>query len=238
MNIPISLLIPGYPPSTGIAGVLVSCAVVLWLFRLWFKPEFQGFLGGKPKAAAILVAAYIVYLIVGMIQSFLTGDHFALPDLTRLFSAASAGFREETAFRGMIIPIMMFGAKSRKSILRACAVSAGVFGLIHMFNVIAGAPLLATLLQVLDAAAVGAVLSSIYLSCGNILPPMLIHFLHDVIALSAVNSTSSEGIITADANLGSYLSLLFSLILLGFSLWYILKKKIQKTFWRSGIRNG
>ena len=225
VNFPIAALIPGYPPAKGIAGVLVSCAVVLWLFRLWFKPEFQGFLGGKPKAAMIPVAAYFVYLIVSVIQSCFTGDRFAMPDLTRMFSAAAAGFREETAFRGMIIPIMMFGAKSKKSIFRACAVSAGIFGVIHIFNVIAGAPLLATLLQVLDAAAVGIALSAIYLSCGNILPSMFMHFIHDVAALSAVDSTSSGGIITADADLRSYLNLMFCMILLGFSLWYILKKE-------------
>jgi membrane protease YdiL (CAAX protease family) len=84
--------------------------------------------------------------------------------------ALAAGVNEELMFRALL-PTLIFGACGGRFAWAAIAVSVVVFGLMHFYQGLGG---------VIGTALVGAVLMALYLVSGNILAPMLLHFLIDL----------------------------------------------------------
>ena len=104
-----------------------------------------------------------------------------------LILACLVGFAEEAFFRGL-----MLRSLAVLGLWRAAIISSGVFGLMHLQNLLLGADLAGTLLQVLYAAAVGFSYAAVALRTGAIWPLIIIHALIDFAAF--VTSSEAEGI--------------------------------------------
>lgn len=223
VNASIHLAIPAYPGDCGPVGVVLAGALALYLYKRHYRPEYAGCIAGADHSHVwVLVIAYGVYLIFTLIRGFMSGAKMEMPDLNRVFLALFAGVIEEAAFRGLMIPTLT-RRRTKQSILQAMWIPAVVFGVVHALNSLVGANLSATVLQVINAVAVGVVFCLLFLVSGNILIPMAVHFVHDLVAFAFVESVNTDGVMTGSVTLADFLDLGGALLLLAFALWYFLR---------------
>ena len=95
----------------------------------------------------------------------------------------------------------------KRRIMTALLISAAVFGLVHGSNVLAGAPVDSSIMQVGSSFALGIVFGAVFLCTGNLLMPALLHTLHDIIAFSNIGATTEQGVIAQGVTLGSWIDL-------------------------------
>ena len=100
-----------------------------------------------------------------------------------ILSMLLAGFLEEVLFRGLL-----FTALRPRGLKRAALISSLTFGLGHIVNLLNGAALLPTLLQLCYACAIGLLFTVLFQKSGSLLPGILTHSL-----LNALSAFSTEG---------------------------------------------
>ena len=221
INFPVSILISDYNPITGPIGMVLSVVIMMGVYKLWFRPEFEGMLKGDLPLGFLLGLIELIYVVVTFAVSMVFGYELNIKPLTSviIFSSLGAGLGEEFIFRGVLISTLMRQWKDQNKFRSAALVSGIVFGLIHATNVFAGADPLRTLLQVIGAVGIGIMFTAVYLRSGSILPCMFYHTLHDIIAIAGESEVTETGIITASKiNMGDGANLVMSLVLAAIAL--------------------
>ena len=201
-------------------GFIPGALLVLMIHRLWFRPEFKGCLfHGNSRTSLRLFPIMAVILLLTLAEIVLL-----VPDLVPVTAesaalACAAGFCEETAFRALPLSFLMRRRNPAGAIPRFLLFTSACFGLVHGLNVLVGAPLPITILQVFAAACIGVFLGGFYLRTGSIFLPILFHTLYDLIAF--LSPTVQSGVMT-QVSLGPTdfidLGLTFCLAVLGFRL--------------------
>lgn len=102
-----------------------------------------------------------------------------------VISMLCVGFLEEIIFRGFL-----FLAMAKNNTKEAIMVSSITFGIGHIVNLLNGAPLLGTLMQIIFAVAVGFTLVLLFYKGGSLLPCIVFHSLNN--AFSVVEKTNEE----------------------------------------------
>ena len=200
INFGIHMVISGYDVATGPVGLFAGAAITLVLYKWWFGPEFEGMLKGDLPLGFLLGLIELGYVLISYVPNLIDGSFSIKPlTLTILFVSLTAGIKEEVVFRGVIISTLMRQWKDRNLFRQAALVSGIVFGLIHAANIFAGADPLQTLFQVIGSVSVGFIFAAVYLRTGSILPCMLYHALHDIIAIACESNVSENGIMSARA---------------------------------------
>ncbi len=91
------------------------------------------------------------------------------------------GIFEELAFRGVLFTAILEKRRStRRSIFLTTLISSLLFGLVHLANLIEGAGIGGTLLQVGYSTLIGGMCAIVFLKSGNLLLPILLHTLFDI----------------------------------------------------------
>lgn len=90
-------------------------------------------------------------------------NHSVLVSILSVISMCFVGFLEELIFRGFL-----FKSMAKTNLKAAVIVSSLTFGMGHAINLLMGAPLVATLLQLVYASAVGFCYTAIFLASGSI----------------------------------------------------------------------
>ncbi len=103
---------------------------------------------------------------------------------------AAVGFAEELYFRGLIPAFL-----TAQSVPTQIVVSSALFSVGHFFNLMAGAPLGATLLQVVFAFIFGAVAVQIRMMTGSLLIPVIWHVAHNLISQLTNAPDGSTGLL-------------------------------------------
>ena len=193
-----------YPRGLGPVGLIVSVPAALFLYKWWFRPEFEGMLKGNLLLGFRLAVFEFIYVLLGEgLDSLVDGAISIKPlSMTILIASFSAGIFEEFAFRGVLISTLMRQWKDLEKFRTAALISGLTFGLIHGMNFFAGADPIQTLFQVLGCIGLGVLLAAAYLRSGSIIPMMFFHTLHDIIAIAFSSAVSNNGIITGEADLG------------------------------------
>ena len=104
-----------------------------------------------------------------------------LETILYVVSMLCVGFLEEVIFRGFL-----FKALCRQNVKRAILISSITFGIGHIVNLLNGAEVFSTLLQICYASAVGFLFTIIFYRSKSLVPCILTH--------SAVNSLSAFGV--------------------------------------------
>ena len=118
--------------------------------------------------------------------------------------ACLVGFVEEVYFRGLMLRSLV-----SSGIWRAVVITSVLFGVAHLQNLVFGASLAATTLQVVYAAAMGFAFAAVALRTGVIWPLIVIHALIDFTGFVTLGQTVMTEVSPTDvAVLGAY-SLLF-----------------------------
>ena len=117
------------------------------------------------------------------ILSAIRGDaYLTRPELIWLFALDSLmiGVFEEIAFRGVLFLLVLEGRhETSRQIFRTTVGISAVFGLVHLVNLLEGAGVGATLLQVGYSFLIGGMCSIVLLKSGNLLLCILLHAVYD-----------------------------------------------------------
>lgn len=119
---------------------------------------------------------YFVPLVVVALCSFAGGLEVSEPVflLANLFLTLGVGFTEEIYFRGIICNVW-----KSKSIKSSVVISSVLFGVLHIMNVMGGAGIAETILQICFAFAYGVIMAVIFVDTSSIWPCILLHAFHD-----------------------------------------------------------
>jgi CAAX protease family protein len=108
-----------------------------------------------------------------------------LTSLLLYFTVAMlVGFVEETYFRGLMLHALLV-----RGPWQAAIISSILFGLAHLLNIGVGQNLAATVVQIVDAFAIGFLFAALALRAHTILPLIVIHGLTDFFGFLALNGT-------------------------------------------------
>ena len=147
-------------------GSLVFLFVLLYLgFRVLHKPQLADL--------AVMLPSLAVAVNNFPILGFLNGTVWTeRQDLVWLFAldCLMIGAFEELAFRGVFLPVLLEKRRgSKKQILWTVIGSSAVFGLIHLVNLLEGAGIGATVLQVGYSFLIGGMCAIVLMKTGNLL---------------------------------------------------------------------
>ncbi len=194
----ITVLVDVDSREVGACCAMVSATLVLLaIHKRWFYPEFDGTLKpGKDFGKWLLFgfAVLLAIIIPDCLIILITGGHFAAPTLTSVLTALMAGTTEEVIFRAIPGSYAMRQYDEEKKIPVVVLLTSALFSLVHATNIFAGAAVSSTIVQLFSAFGTGLLLCAIFLRSGNIIPPMIIHFLYDVYALMNADSVTETGI--------------------------------------------
>ena len=206
----IALLIISIPGLIGLsdaAGNLASSVVaVLFMiaYKRWFAPEFKGvFRTSHLATGLVFVWLAFAFKFFGAYFAGLAGSGFYFkPTVAALAMAIAAGFYEETIFRGVTVPIGMRYFKSEKRVGILVLISALVFGLMHIGNIVNGASIQMGIAQGVATTFAGIFFIAAYLRTGNILIPIFMHGIYDYMCF-VTDPTLENGIMANDVAAGA-----------------------------------
>lgn len=141
------------------------------------KPDFKNYLYFLPLI--VIVSANLWYGVTVRYSLFET----VLTIVSMLF----VGFIEEIIFRGFL-----FKAIARKRAGLAAAVSSVTFGLGHMVNLLNGAEIQQTLLQICYAIAIGYLFTIIFMKTKSLLPCIITHGVLNALSVFSVKTTLEQ----------------------------------------------
>ena len=151
----------GLMEKYGLAGWAKNSRAMLWFIPLWIFSCLNLFSGFQPD-----------YSVPGLIYAAV--------------SMALVGFAEELIFRGFLFKAMLKDGNVKAAII----VSSVTFGLGHILNLFTGHELIATLIQVVFAVAMGFVFTLVFYKSGSLLPGILAHSFIDVTSVLASDDGS------------------------------------------------
>lgn len=106
--------------------------------------------------------------------------------LFHILTMINVGFIEEIIFRGFLFKMM-----AKNNVKSAVIVSTLTFGIGHMINLLNGAELVATLLQVCYAVSVGYLFVVIFQKSKSLIPCIIVHSLTNSLSIFNVDNTIS-----------------------------------------------
>lgn len=176
---------------TALLGLFLS--LVLWGFvRKNRLKDYLGLCGLRLSPRQLL---YFVPLIIISSVNFWNGlcMNYDVPTtLLFVISMCFVGFLEELIFRGLL-----FRAICRDGVKSAIIVSSLSFGVGHIVNLLLGAPLFETLLQLVYASAIGFCYTALFCASGSIVPCIISHALVNSTSAFAVEPSNSRQLIIA-----------------------------------------
>ena len=221
VNMFITAAVDSYPVQ-GLFGYIIGAAVVLLLYKWWFKPEFQGqIIGGRPGKGFLLGLIFIAYLALSLLLDGSEMD-FKMPTFLSISLSCAAGIGEELCFRGLLLGTLMRQWKDdHRKMMIAVLLSSAAFGAVHLTNIDAGADIFVSVMQAVSSFFFGVAVAALYIRSGNLLAPMFYHALTDIIAFATNPSMTDSGVVTGTYQLGDAIDDVFCFILMIIGLWML-----------------
>ena len=157
------------------AAIIWSCALFAIVFFLIKDHSLKGLGVRKPENGMAVRFLYYIPLIIVALAAFAGGIMFDESGLfiPNLIFTLGIGLTEELYFRGIICNMW------KDTETKAIIISSVLFGLSHLLNVMGGAGLAETLLQMAFAFTYGVVMAFVILRTKSIWPCILLHAFHD-----------------------------------------------------------
>ena len=223
INIFINAAAESYPRQ-GLVGHLIGAALILFLYKWWFRPEFQGqIIGGRPGRGFLLGLIFIAYFAVSLlipVDGLVT--ELEKPSFAEVSLAFAAGVGEELCFRGLFLGTLMRQWKDdHRKMMIAVLLSSVLFGATHLTNIQAGAGVLVSVMQAVSSAFIGVGFAAVYIRSGNLLVPMFYHVLVDIMAFATNASVQDTGVVGGTYQLPDMIDDALCLILMIAGLWML-----------------
>jgi len=157
----------------------VVLALLVSLLGWWREIGFRSVKKGGLKFLLPIFFIALIFLNLAWVLNDSPKWFLGFDDPQQLFFLISVvlllGFVEEGIFRG----VLFYGLSTQFTPLFTVILTALVFGLFHIVNLFAGAPLDQTIFQMIHAGAMGFLYAALRLRLGAVWPIMLIHALWD-----------------------------------------------------------
>lgn len=189
-------------------GMLFALTLLIWIIKNGLTGKY-GLCRFKGSLKSYL---FFIPLIALMTSNFWNGAQItaSIGEIAlHIISMLCVGFIEEVIFRGFL-----FKAICKSNVKQAVAISSITFGIGHIVNLLNGAELVSTLLQICYAIAIGFLFTIIFYKSGSLLPCIIAH--------GVVNS-SSIFVVQGSRIYEIAVSAAICVISVGYALW-LLKK--------------
>ena len=199
---------------TAAFGLIMS--VVMYAFIR--KNKLHAYTGLCTFQGDVRKHLYFFPLIVISCVNFINGVQMneTLPvTVLYMISMVFVGFLEEIIFRGFL-----FGAMQKDGLTWAVLVSSVTFGMGHIVNLLTGAPVLGTLLQLVYASAIGFLFTVLFLTGKSLLPCILSHIFINATSVFARPMSGTMDIIVA---------IVQTLLSIGYGIWLFKKAYTENT---------
>lgn len=177
-------------------GAAIGGLLALLIHKWWFSPEYEGDLWGGDIRCGLYAGLLILVMIwIPSIVILITRGSLDAPTISTVGMSLMAGCCEEATFRGLPASYLMRQWDKEKQVLTTVLFTSTIFGLFHISNLVAGADLKSTVLQVYTSFCMGVLLCAIYLRTGNLLVTIILHTLHDIVSVMDTSIYVSDGVL-------------------------------------------
>lgn len=204
-----------YSESLGFQKIItapVSVCLALFLFA-WLKrhalSEKYGLCFFKGNWKTYLYFVPLLLIMSVNLWNGVTMNMSAAESALYVLSMLCVGFLEEVIFRGLL-----FKAICKSNVKQAIVISSVTFGIGHIVNLLNGAEVLSTLLQICYAIAIGFLFTIIFYKGKSLLPCIIAHSVINSLSTFRVQGSQTYEMIIAAA---------LCVVSVGYTLW-ILKK--------------
>lgn len=154
------------------------CISVYAGFTSLLRPHIKGGIIAFIVSAAVALANFPFFTLG---SGELTYTASAGESALYLLNCIAIGLFEETAFRGILLPLLYLYIPNRKHAgILSILLSAAAFALLHAFNILTGASVTATLLQVGYTFLTGCMFGVLTLLTRSVVPGIILHTLYDI----------------------------------------------------------
>ncbi len=165
-----------------------SCVIYIWLKKNGLARE-HGISAVRGKLSGMLFFIPLLILITANLWNGITFNMSLLDTILYIFSMLLVGFLEEIIFRGFL-----FRAMCETGVKKAFVISSLTFGIGHIVNLLNGAQLLPTVLQIISAVAIGFLFTLIFYKTRSLLPCILTHGIFNSLSAFAIEPNNMERI--------------------------------------------
>ena len=167
-------------------GIAMTAVLAGWIVKSGLRDKY-GLCPSKISGRRLLV-----YLPLAVIAStslwFGCGMNMSATEAAlRVVSMLCVGFLEEIIFRGFL-----FRAMCKTNVKRAVIISSVTFGIGHIVNLLNGADVFPTLMQIVYAVAIGFAFTIFFLRSGSLIPCIVAHGLINSLSTIAVEPTNAQ----------------------------------------------
>ncbi len=164
--------------SNSVLRMLGGSGFIILLLGFGYRKIFHFKHAGQ--ALIIMIPAFLISLNNFPIIAFLGGRAQLIDPIYRVFlffiECLSVGFFEEIIFRGLLLMLLIERLSTKKHGIWIAVISSSIlFGMIHLINLINGASLSGTLLQVIYSTLMGMLWAVMYLRTKNLWLTMVLH---------------------------------------------------------------
>ncbi len=170
---------------------VMSAVLYLWIRRQSLQEMF-GLCRFQGKLSEYLWFLPLAVLLTVNLWNGVQMNYPPLETVLYIFSMLLVGFLEEVIFRGLL-----FKAMCPKGVKPAFIVSSLTFGIGHMVNLLNGAELLPTLLQICYAVAIGFLFTLIFYKGKSLWPCILTHSMFNALSAFGTEPDNTGRILTA-----------------------------------------
>lgn len=188
---------------TAPAGTLMAAGLLLWIWKSGLL-RHCGLVRGSFCAKTYLWFLPLVLLVSVNFWGGISSKPVTLETWLFVVSMIAVGFLEEVIFRGFLFRYLY-----RENRKWAVAISSITFGVGHILNLLAGAEVLPTVLQILYATSAGFLFTVIFMYSASLLPCIIAHCALN--ALSVFGAQRSEGLELVSAAVLTVVALVYGL---------------------------
>lgn len=172
----------GIPKLITVAVGLIMTAVLYLFVRKYKLLGYLGLCAVKGSYKGLLWFLPLAVISSVNLWGGIAVQGTATEILLYVVSMCFVGFLEEVIFRGLL-----FKGMAKTNVKAAIIVSSLTFGMGHAVNLLTGAPVFDTLLQLVYATAVGFCFTAVFLASGSIWPCILAHVFVNATSVIAVD---------------------------------------------------
>ena len=165
-------------------NTILSLCLVAIIFSLK-KTKYYGLTRVKNPKAYLYFAPLVIIVSVNLWNGF-NINNTPTEIIFHILTMINIGFIEEIIFRGFLFKMM-----AKSGVRSAIAVSAVTFGAGHIVNLINGAELIPTLIQICYATAIGYLFVIIFHKSKSLVPCIIAHSLVNSLSIFNIENTVS-----------------------------------------------
>ncbi len=168
----------GMSVTRGCGAVAFTALIIGDGTKVWaLRPRFGGALLFSLPALAVAVNNFP---IIPFLSGTVTVDAPADRILALALECLIIGVFEETAFRGIILTAVLSRfSETKKQVFLSLVITSAAFGLVHVFNLLAGAGIVPTLQQVGYSFLIGGMCGVVLLKTHSLPLAIIIHAVYD-----------------------------------------------------------